>query len=62
MLQDFTQKKFDDYIAIVKFPEDKISLRNINESGLPPFIINFFDCNLSDRADFIKAKKNSARF
>ena len=46
MLQDFTQKKTDDYLKIVNFHEDNITLRSLKESGLPPFIINFFDCTI----------------
>ena len=59
MLQDFTQKKFNDYIAIVKFTEDKITLRSIKESGLPPFIINFIDCTLSDGQNSLSKKEFS---
>src|SRR5205085_195995 len=57
MLQDFTQKKFNDYIAIVKFQEDKVTLRGIKESGLPPFIINFLDCSLSDGQNSLNKKE-----
>lgn len=40
---EFTQKKVNDYCNLVDFTDEKISLQQIRESNLPPYIINFFE-------------------
>jgi|GEM_PF-1347117 len=57
MLQNFTKKKTDDYLSIVNFYEDNISARAIKESGLPPFIINFFECTLLKDKNLLTRKE-----
>ncbi len=46
MLQDFTKRKFEDYLKIADFQDVQITFRKIKESSLPAYIINFFDCSL----------------
>jgi hypothetical protein len=47
MLQDFVKKKFSDYRQLVEFSGGNTSLRKIRQSGLPAFIINFYECSLN---------------
>ncbi len=49
LFEDFANKKFSDYISLVQFSEGKTHLRNIRESSLPPYIINFFECTYKNK-------------
>jgi len=43
LFEDFAKKKFTDYSSLVQPDGGNIFLRQIRNSGLPPFILNFFD-------------------
>lgn len=49
LFEDFANKKFRDYSALVQFSEGKTHLKNIRESSLPPYIINFFECSYKNK-------------
>ncbi|RPI18405.1 MAG: hypothetical protein EHM58_05550 [Ignavibacteriae bacterium] len=44
MFEDFEKRKFNEYIKLIEFSSDKTTFQIIRSSGLPPYIINFFDC------------------
>ena len=53
IFEDFANKKFGDYVSLVRFSEGKTHLNNIRESSLPPYIINFFECSLKNKPAII---------
>ncbi len=53
IFEDFANKKFGDYLALVPFSEGKTHLSLIRESSLPPYIINFIECSLKGSSAII---------
>lgn len=53
IFEDFANKKFGDYLALVAFSEGKTHLSLIRESSLPPYIINFIECSLKGSSAII---------
>ena len=43
MFQDFAKRKFADYLALLEFPAGRMSIDNLKNSSLPPFIISFIE-------------------
>ncbi len=53
IFEDFANKKFGDYLALVPFSEGKTHLSLVRESSLPPYIINFIECSLKGASAII---------
>jgi hypothetical protein len=53
IFEDFANKKFGDYLALVPFSEGKTHLSLVKESSLPPYIINFIECSLKGASAII---------
>lgn len=47
LFEDFAKKKFEDYVSLIQPAGGKIYLKQIRNSSLPPFIINFFEHSYS---------------
>jgi hypothetical protein len=45
MFEEFTKKKFDEYLNSVQFPDGRINILKLRNYSLPSFIINFFECS-----------------
>ena len=43
LFEDFAKKKFADYASLVQPDGGKVYLKQVRDSSLPPFIINFFE-------------------
>jgi hypothetical protein len=68
MFEEFTKKKFNQYLDLVQFPGEKINILKLRNYKLPPFIINFFECSypknttLISKAEFGRALKKAIIF
>lgn len=49
MFEDFAKRKFNEYLQLIEFSAGKTAYQKIRSSGLPPYIINFFDCSLKKK-------------
>jgi hypothetical protein len=43
LFEDFAKKKYGDYISLIQPSGENVYLKQIRDSALPPFIINFFE-------------------
>jgi hypothetical protein len=55
MFQDFANRKVEDYLKILEFTDNRITLNRIHHSSLPPYIISFIDNYVSN--DFAPIEK-----
>jgi hypothetical protein len=44
MFEEFKEKKYTEYLNLVRFPEGRVSVHSLNNTKLPPYIVNFFEC------------------
>jgi hypothetical protein len=44
LFEDFAKKKYGDYISLIQPAGDKVYMKQVKDSALPPYVINFFDC------------------
>jgi hypothetical protein len=57
MFEDFAKRKFNEYLLLIEFSADKTAFQKIRSSGLPPYIINFFDCSIKNKQKPISRKE-----
>lgn len=57
MFEDFAKRKFNEYLPLIEFSADKTAFQKIRSSGLPPYIINFFDCSIQKKQNPIPRKE-----
>jgi hypothetical protein len=57
MFEDFAKRKFNEYLQLIEFSADKTAYQKIRSSGLPPYIINFFDCSIKKKQNPIPRKE-----
>lgn len=57
MFEDFEKRKFNEYIKLIEFSSDKTAFQIIRSSGLPPYIINFFDCFIQKKQTAINRQE-----
>jgi len=53
MFEEFKEKKFNEYLSLVHFPDGRINILKLRNYKLPPFIINFFKCSYPKNTTFI---------
>jgi len=44
MFEEFKEKKFSEYLNLVKFTGERTGIHSLRSSKLPPYIVNFFEC------------------
>lgn len=44
MFEEFKEKKFSEYLRLVQFTENRVGIYSLRSSKLPPYIVNFFEC------------------
>jgi len=56
MFQDFAKRKLNDYLGLLEFPDNKINLKQLKHSSLPPYIISFIENYLNNESISLEKK------
>jgi len=53
MFEEFKEKKFSEYLNLVQFTDNRTGIHSLRSTRLPPYIVNFFECQYPKTGQFI---------